>query len=135
VVVVGTVVGVVVVTVLTVVVVVGVDFADVVVVVPEVEDGVVVVVVGVDFADVVVVVPEVVDGEVEVLPGVVVGIVTTTGLVDPARYPTRSPEVTAEPAKTAWVNRRTRANRRSRCWGVRVVGVNGRLRHQSRRRK
>jgi hypothetical protein len=31
--------------------------------------------------------------------------------------------VTADPARTAWVIRRTRTKRRSRCWGVRGVGV------------
>jgi hypothetical protein len=34
-------------------------------------------------------------------------------------YPTKSADVAHEPKKIAWVTCRTRAKRRSRCWGVR----------------
>jgi len=40
-----------------------------------------------------------------------------------AAYPTKSTDVAHEPKKIAWVTWRTRANRRSRCWGVRFEGV------------
>jgi hypothetical protein len=127
----GTVVGVV----AFVVVVVGfvvVGGGRVVVVEPDVED------VG-DVVGVVAFVVVVVGRVVVVEPGVedvvdVVGVVVeTSAFAVPPRYATRRPELTAEPAKTICVRRRTRANRRSRCWGVRVSGVKGVLRLQSRR--
>jgi hypothetical protein len=72
----------------------------------------------------VVVVDDVVVLEAGELLVVVVGEGTmTAGLAAPARYTTARAETTPEPTKRAWVSRRTRANRRSRCWGVRVVGV------------
>jgi hypothetical protein len=40
-----------------------------------------------------------------------------------AAYPTNSADVAHEPKKIAWVTWRTRAKRRSRCWGVRFEGV------------
>ncbi len=55
--------------------------------------------------------------DVEVLPvveGTVAGVVAT-GFAAPAKYITVSPESAAEPTRRAWVIRRTRANRRSRC--------------------
>lgn len=53
---------------------------------------------------------------------VVVGTVLT-GLALPARYVTSSADTSPEPRRRAWVIRRARAKRRSRCWGVRVEGV------------
>lgn len=65
--------------------------------------------------------------ELLVVVGTVVGVVgaVTMGFVAPARYATRSTETTPEPTRRVWVSLRTRANRRSRCWGVRVAGVKG----------
>ncbi|MHB8379931.1 MAG: hypothetical protein ACYDB2_08455 [Acidimicrobiales bacterium] len=64
---------------------------------------------------------------VAVVGGTVTGVVTTgvatTGFATPAKYITATPEITPEPTRRDWVRRRTRANRRSRCWGVRVAGV------------
>lgn len=57
-----------------------------------------------------------------VVEGTVVGV-ETMGFAAPAKYTTATPESTPEPRRRAWVRRRTRANRRSRCWGVRVAGV------------
>lgn len=50
---------------------------------------------------------------------VVLGGITTVGAALLAMKPTRTPEATLEPMKTERVRRRTRAKRRSRCWGVR----------------
>jgi hypothetical protein len=57
-----------------------------------------------------------------VVEGTVAGVVVT-GFAAPAKYITATPEMTPEPTSTAWVSRRTRAKRRSRCCGVRGVGV------------
>lgn len=99
-----------------VVVVVG---ARVVVVEPIV--GPVVDVVGLVFGDVVVVLEA--DVVVVLGPDVVVveGFDTRerVGVALLAKKPTIKPDNTPEPMKTDWVKRRTRANRRSRCWGVR----------------
>jgi hypothetical protein len=57
-----------------------------------------------------------------VVEGVEVGVVTT-GFVVPAKYTTRRADSTPELTRSPWVSRRTRANRRSRCCGVRVAGV------------
>lgn len=54
--------------------------------------------------------------------GTVTGVVTS-GFAEPARYITATPDSTPEPTRRAWVMCRTRAKRRSRCWGVRVAGV------------
>jgi len=54
---------------------------------------------------------------------VVVGVTVATGLALPAMKPTSTPEATPEPSKTELEIRRTRAKRRSRCWGVRGWGV------------
>jgi hypothetical protein len=62
--------------------------------------------------------------ELLVVVGTVVGTMTA-GLAAPARYTTSAAETTPEPTRRVWVSRRTRANRRSRCWGVRVAGVKG----------
>ena len=62
--------------------------------------------------------------ELLVVVGTVVGRMTA-GLAAPARYTTSAAETTPEPTRRVWVSRRTRANRRSRCWGVRVAGVKG----------
>lgn len=79
----------------------------------------VVVVVGV----VVVVVDVVVDaGSVVVVVVVVAGAATginSGGLASLAMKPTSAPETMPEPTKMVWLKRRTRARRRSRCWGVR----------------
>jgi hypothetical protein len=71
-------------------------------------------------ADVVVVVssPVVVVVVVVVVAGTVVSVWAAL-----AAYPTKSADVAHEPKKIAWVTWRTRANRRSRCWGVRFEGV------------
>lgn len=61
---------------------------------------------------------------VEVVEGAVV--VESTGVALLAKKPTITPETTPEPMKTDWVRRRTRAKRRSRCWGVRKGGLMGR---------
>ncbi len=66
----------------------------------------------------------VVVGTVVGTAGTVVGTMTA-GLAAPARYTTSTAETTPEPTRRVWVSRRTRANRRSRCWGVRVAGVKG----------
>ena len=57
-----------------------------------------------------------------VVEGTVTGVVVT-GFAAPAKYITATPEMTPEPTSSAWVSRRTRAKRRSRCCGVRGVGV------------
>ena|GEM_PF-1524094 len=57
-----------------------------------------------------------------VVEGTVTGVVVT-GFAEPAKYITATPEMTPEPTSSAWVSRRTRAKRRSRCCGVRGVGV------------
>ena len=57
-----------------------------------------------------------------VVEGTVAGVVVT-GFAEPAKYITATPEMTPEPTSSAWVSRRTRAKRRSRCCGVRGVGV------------
>jgi hypothetical protein len=57
-----------------------------------------------------------------VVEGTVTGVVVA-GFAAPAKYITATPEMTPEPTRSAWVSRRTRAKRRSRCWGVRGVGV------------
>jgi hypothetical protein len=65
-------------------------------------------------------------GSVVVASPVVDGIVVE-GMVDRttaecamlSAYPTKSADVAHEPKKIAWVTCRTRAKRRSRCWGVR----------------
>lgn len=44
-------------------------------------------------------------------------VVTAWALV--AANPTSAADVAPAPTKTVWVSRRTRAKRRSRCWGVR----------------
>lgn len=56
---------------------------------------------------------------------VVVGVTTTLEWrwVMEARYPTVRTEKAVEPRKTDRDTSRTRANRRSRCWGVRGEGV------------
>lgn len=94
------------------------------VVVPE-ADGAVVVVVGV--------VVVLVDVEVEgvgdvVVVGVTVGL-TTTGFAVVANRPTSAAEERPEPTRTPRESRRTRTSRRSRCWGVRGVGVMRSLTH------
>jgi hypothetical protein len=63
---------------------------------------------------------------VVVVGAVVVGAgewMTTTGLALLAAKPTRAPESTPEPRNIVRVRRRTRAKRRSRCWGVRGWGL------------
>lgn len=57
-------------------------------------------------------------GAVVVVGGAVSGIVGE-GLASLEMKPTITPETTPEPTKMVWVRRRTRARRRSRCWGVR----------------
>jgi hypothetical protein len=89
------------------------------------------VVVGVAWGTVLVVVGAVVvvgaDAVVVVSSLVDVVVVVTGTLVSEwaalAAYPTKSTDVAHEPKKIAWVTWRTRANRRSRCWGVRFEGV------------
>jgi hypothetical protein len=57
---------------------------------------------------------------------VVVGVVTVVvALTALASAPTRTAESAHDPRKIIWVMRRTRAKRRSRCWGVRSVGTIG----------
>jgi hypothetical protein len=69
-----------------------------------------------------------------VVEGVVVGVVDTGTVVSEwaalAAYPTKRADVAAEPKKIAWVTCRTRAKRRSRCWGVRLEGAIDLLSHQ-----
>jgi len=59
--------------------------------------------------------PAVVDGSV--VEGMVEG--TTAECATLSAYPTKRADVAHEPKKIAWVTCRTRAKRRSRCWGVR----------------
>jgi hypothetical protein len=63
-----------------------------------------------------VVVVELVATEVDVV------VVTALGALF-AMKPTMTPDATPEPMKIVRVRRRTRAKRRSRCWGVRRWGV------------
>jgi hypothetical protein len=72
-------------------------------------------------ADVVVVVSSPVD--VVVVTGAVVAETVVSVWAALAAYPTKSADVAHEPKKIALVTWRTRANRRSRCWGVRFEGV------------
>jgi hypothetical protein len=107
-------------------VVVGVLFFTVVVVPWRTVVGVVfTVVVVTPFLSVVVVAPArvvvVVAAGIEV---VVVGVVVVV-LTALASAVTRTADITHDPRKIIWVKRRTRAKRRSRCWGVRSVGTIG----------
>jgi hypothetical protein len=66
----------------------------------------------------------VLDGAVVVLDAIEVGVVVVTALGALfAMKPTMTPDATPEPMKIVRVRRRTRAKRRSRCWGVRRWGV------------
>jgi hypothetical protein len=58
------------------------------------------------------------DGTVVVVEGAAKGI-ESDGLASLEMKLTMTPETTPEPTKIVWVSRRTRARRRSRCWGVR----------------
>jgi hypothetical protein len=51
--------------------------------------------------------------------------IVTAGLALLAAKPTRAPESTPELRNIVRVRRRTRAKRRSRCWGVRGWGLMG----------
>jgi hypothetical protein len=88
---------------------------------PEVE-GVVVVVDGLVVVDVLV---EVVgEGDVVVVVGSTTRL-TMSGLAVAAKRPTSAAEERPEPTRTPRESRRTRASRRSRCWGVGEEGVMG----------
>jgi hypothetical protein len=66
-----------------------------------------------------VVVGSVVVGSLVVVVGFAVGRVVVSLCAAFAAYPTKSADVAHDPKKIAWVTCRTRANRRSRCCGVR----------------
>jgi hypothetical protein len=72
----------------------------------------------------------VVEGAIVVDVGAAVVVVvfvgeTTSVLALEAKNPTRAADDNPEPTRRPWVMRRTRANCRSRCWGVREDALMG----------
>ena len=55
--------------------------------------------------------------------GVVGTVTVVVGFTALASAATRTADSAHDPRKINWVKRRTRAKRRSRCWGVRSVGT------------